>query len=286
MYVSLSNPHFIHSMQPLPLGVTRVDGKQPGPTSVIMAGVHGNEQSGLLAFKQYTPLRIQRGTVFMVLGNPKAVERGIRYIEENLNRCFLVGKAGASYEARRAAELAPILDQASALLDLHASNSRHTTPFIIAEGAGITLAQFLPFTIISTGWAELEPGSTDSYMHSQGKIGLCAECGSIFDPGTATALAHQAIQGFLLIRKHVDGVQPKMTAKRYIPVTTIGMKQSADFRFAKDFSDFEVLPANQPFAWDGEMTYRAKPNQRIIFPRPDTPIGGEVFILGEEHSSP
>jgi succinylglutamate desuccinylase len=59
-------------------------------------------------------------------------------------------------------------------------------------------------------------------------------------------------------------------------------KKTNIFRFAKDFLDFEFLPTGQPFAWDGNTTYIAKPGECIVFPRPNSAVGEPAFILGNE----
>ena len=54
--------------------VIQFKGKQDGPTSIILAGVHGDETSGVEAFKKMLPtLVIDRGRVLFGYGNPAAI---------------------------------------------------------------------------------------------------------------------------------------------------------------------------------------------------------------------
>ncbi len=61
----------------------------PGPTVVLLAGVHGDEPCGLQAFGRIIPqLKIIRGRVIFELGNVQAIKRGERECDTNLNRMF------------------------------------------------------------------------------------------------------------------------------------------------------------------------------------------------------
>lgn len=94
-----------------------IKGKVPGKTSIIMAGTHGNETCGIVAFKKILPnLTVESGKVIFVLGNPKAIKMNTRFSELNLNRAFLPAhkyskKNKNSYEYIRAQKLKKILVQ-------------------------------------------------------------------------------------------------------------------------------------------------------------------------------
>src|SRR3989338_642868 len=115
------------------------DGKEDGPRSVVLVGVHGDEVCGVRALGRVLPaLAIEKGTVFFGYGNPRAIEKGVRYTEQNLNRMFkddaaLSLKEKMSYEYDRAQYLKKYLDQAGALLDVHASFTPASKPFLICE---------------------------------------------------------------------------------------------------------------------------------------------------------
>lgn len=124
--------------------------KQPGPHSyhwathhdgggnwhVVIGGIiHGNEVGSLpglvtiaekIAAKQFKfPHKL---TIF--LGNPEATLNDCRFLESDLNRCFL-RRPEETFETKRAQELIPILEQADLFIDLH-QTIRHTErPFYI-----------------------------------------------------------------------------------------------------------------------------------------------------------
>ncbi|MGH1336760.1 MAG: succinylglutamate desuccinylase [Aureispira sp.] len=74
-------------------------GKEPGPLLVILAQIHGNEPAGYKAVqelfraidkeKENKPNFEFVGGIVGILGNVKAAEKGVRYIDKDLNRSWL-----------------------------------------------------------------------------------------------------------------------------------------------------------------------------------------------------
>src|SRR5438128_1272905 len=107
--------------------IIELKGSESGSTSMILVGIHGDEKCGIDALKKILPtLQVKRGRVLIAYGNPRAIEQNVRFTEANLNRMFksddrLSESDKKSYEYQRAQFLKPYLDQADALLDVHAS---------------------------------------------------------------------------------------------------------------------------------------------------------------------
>ncbi|MFO0703634.1 MAG: succinylglutamate desuccinylase/aspartoacylase family protein [Patescibacteria group bacterium] len=87
---------------------------------IFVAGIHGSEKSPVDALIK---LHIN-----FVIGNPKALQKNIRYIETDLNRVF--GLKGKTYEHRQAAKLLEVVSSRSWVIDLHTASST-TKPFVI-----------------------------------------------------------------------------------------------------------------------------------------------------------
>lgn len=259
-------------------------GKEPGQTVAVMAGVHGNERAGVEALASaIKTIRIKSGVVYFIYANPEAIAKRVRFISKNLNRCFSKENIGTTLEDARARELMKIFDQCDALLDLHASNSRRTIPFIICEQEASALARKMAFPIVSSGWDRLEGGAADGYMHRQHKPALCLECGSVYDADNNRRLAENSIYQFLYYFGLIDQVIPYSSQRqRRINVYNIACKRTAALSFSREFSDFEQLEMGKIFARDGEIEYRGAEGDCIIFPRPNGPLGSEAFILGKE----
>jgi succinylglutamate desuccinylase len=266
-------------------GVTQKKGLKPGKTVAIFGGVHGNERVGVEAVRWAAEnLTPERGTVYFVEANPEAIEKNVRLIGKNLNRCFLRGNTGDAPEDRRARELMALLDECDALLDIHSTISREATPFIICEKDAFPLAKQLDFPIISAGWDALEPGGTDGYMFNRGKVGICIECGSVFDSKAQEARARSSVVRFLAYFGVIPELEaaPNSARKKLVRVYRVGHKKSEDVSFLRDYADFEPLAAGEVFARDGDIEYKANAGDCIIFPHANGPVGSEIFLIGKQ----
>ncbi|NMG06182.1 aspartoacylase [Brasilonema sp. UFV-L1] len=102
----------------------------------IVGGTHGNEFTGIYLIKKFDqfPDLIQRPSLdtLTLFGNPKAFEENRRYIDNDLNRCFLsqdlLNPTLSSYEHIRAKAIDQILgpkgtSQVDMILDLHSTTA-------------------------------------------------------------------------------------------------------------------------------------------------------------------
>ncbi|OGZ12899.1 MAG: hypothetical protein A3C93_03695 [Candidatus Lloydbacteria bacterium RIFCSPHIGHO2_02_FULL_54_17] len=111
----------------------------------FVAGLHGNEKAPVRALES-------RGLRF-VLGNPRAYERNVRFIERDLNASF--GVEDGSYEALRAAEILRKIGEKEVVVDFH-TTSASSVPFAIltdkkmlplAERIGVAYAVLMTHNI-------------------------------------------------------------------------------------------------------------------------------------------
>nr|XP_056706926.1 N-acyl-aromatic-L-amino acid amidohydrolase (carboxylate-forming) [Euleptes europaea] len=113
----------------------------------VCGGTHGNEMSGIFLAKHWVqdPSELQRDTFHATpfLGNPHAIEKGVRYIERDLNRTFsaeflnLKDSDIGSYEVQRAWEVNQIFGPKGSsqaydfMFDLHNTTSNMGTCLIV-----------------------------------------------------------------------------------------------------------------------------------------------------------
>ncbi|MBS0595737.1 MAG: succinylglutamate desuccinylase/aspartoacylase family protein, partial [Proteobacteria bacterium] len=111
-------------------GVWHFDSGASGEAVLISALIHGNELCGAWALKGLLEagLRPARGTLTLAFGNLAAFDRfdaadpdAARFVQQDLNRQWTPERiqAADTLERRRAAALAPFVQRASWLLDLH-----------------------------------------------------------------------------------------------------------------------------------------------------------------------
>jgi succinylglutamate desuccinylase len=262
-----------------------------GVNSAIFVGVHGDEICGIQAVKEITEnLQIDSGSVLFVFANPNAIKANTRMTEFNLNRAFkneseYDKETKKTYEYKRAQELKKYLDNVDVLLDIHSSFSEESEPFIICEKNANDIVKFFPkeFSKIAYGFDSKQPGGTDYYMNSLGKIGICIECGSHQNPN-AGILAKKTTLQFLKIRGHIKGVpvlEGEKIDREYIQVTDLYYTKSDNFRLSKDFADFEGLSQGSIIGKDGEEDIISRKDSLILFARNREEIGQEGFLLAE-----
>ncbi len=266
-------------------------GLEPGPTSMVLVGVHGDERCGVEALARILPsLRIARGRVFFACGNPRAIKMNARFAETNLNRMFrpeasLSEVEKKSYEYARAGFLKKYLDQAGALLDVHASFTPDSHRFVICEPNGFGITAFLPVDLVVSGFDAVEPGGTDYYMNRAGRIGICLECGYLKDP-SSTRLAEKGIYAFLAALGHLGDAPLQCARPRHVRMYQLYLTRTDNFVLREPFSDFTELPAGTLIGRDGREDIRTDRDSVILFARDRHSPGEEAFLLGEYVKGP
>lgn len=257
---------------------------------MILAGVHGDERCGVEALRDIvSDITIERGTLFLGYGNPRAIEQNVRFTEANLNRLFkpvaeLSRTDRRSYEYQRAKIIKKYLDRSSALLDIHASFTPDSTPFLICEPNATDIVRGMPFDFVISGFDSVEPGGTDYYMNRNGKIGICAECGYLGDP-SSTERAKGSIWAFLSTQGHIDGVA-STRSQSFIEMYELYHAKTTAFALSQTYADFEVIPIGATIATDGKKALRATEESVILFARPTVQKGEEAYLLGRYKKDP
>ncbi|WP_267643088.1 succinylglutamate desuccinylase/aspartoacylase family protein [Haloarchaeobius amylolyticus] len=102
--------------------VVTIDGGQPGPTAVVVGGLHGDERSGYRAAGAVAEWSFEAGTVVVLpRANQPAIRRGTRENDNgDLNRQFTPGEEPATKLARAIWSLVEEHDP-DVVLDLHRS---------------------------------------------------------------------------------------------------------------------------------------------------------------------
>jgi succinylglutamate desuccinylase len=270
--------------------IIELKGKEEGPTSMILVGVHGNEKCGIEAVGIILhSLIVEKGRVLIAYGNPRAITENVRFTESNLNRLFksdadLSLKERGSYEYSRAQFLKKYLDQADCLLDIHASLTPDSKSFVICEDNAEDIVKYLPVTLKVSGFDQVQPGGTDYYMNTKGKVGICVECGYIEDP-LSTTVAEKSILAFLLAQGNIAG-DVEVYDQFSVKIEGIYRTKSNSFTLAKKFQDFEEVSLGEIIGVDGVDEVRMPVQGIILFARNRSAIGEEAFLYGQYKKGP
>lgn len=141
--------------------ITKIDSGKSGKTVAIFGGVHGNEKAGILTVDFLIEnLKINQGVVYLVHANPEAINQNVRFLEKNLNRCFIKREKSKCHEEFLADELMAILDKCDALLDLHAyrDDSDRDITFAFTADDGLELASKMHISKVITNIDDFEKG--------------------------------------------------------------------------------------------------------------------------------
>lgn len=259
-----------------------LQGDMPGKIITIMAWVHGNELSWVTLLQDLkNNLQVMRWKVYIIsCANPRAIEQNIRQTEKNMNRSFHNIPQGSAYEDIRAQELLPFLRESDVLLDIHNTlNTENSIPFLISEHANMD--QYFPVNTVVSGLDALHPGGSDGYMNSIGKVGLCIESGSIYDP-RGTEIARDSVLNFLRATGAIEWKPAINTNQTKYHLDTIIKAKSTNLQFVKKWLDFEQVSQCDVVAYDDGVPIFAPYDGVIVFTYEPKQVGDEVCVFGKK----
>ncbi|MBP6866152.1 MAG: succinylglutamate desuccinylase/aspartoacylase family protein [Candidatus Pacebacteria bacterium] len=265
-------------------------GQKPGPKSVIFAGIHGNEVCGVKAFYEIVPnLRLDSGEVYFVFGNPKAIQKNVRFTEFNINRAFRDAKLynlkiKKTYEYKRAQYLKKFLNKAETLLDIHSTTNPGSKPFIICEKNANKITPYFTKRFVREvgGFGKIEPGATEDYMNDRGKIGITVECGQHNDPNSIN-IAEDTLIAFLKAQGHIlDKTNTHKSTRPAFVVQSLYLTKTESFTLKKQFVDFSPIKKGAVIGTDGTEIRKSDRDGVIVFAHNCKGIGQEAYILGKK----
>ncbi|MBV9217765.1 MAG: succinylglutamate desuccinylase/aspartoacylase family protein [Acidobacteria bacterium] len=178
--------------------------RSSGPTLIVIAGMHGNEGAGVRALQQLAfllqPLQDQLlGRVYLIAGNTRALRKGVRFIDHDLNRAWTsanLDSSGRSFrersvEGHELTEIDQLIDQILVtaqdevyILDLH-STSAGGRPFATVGDTirNRRFAQKFPVRLL-LGIEEQLDGTMLEYLNNAGAVTLGFEGGRHGSPST------------------------------------------------------------------------------------------------------
>jgi len=284
----------------VPRVLGRIRGEMPGPTLLVVGGIHGNEPAGIAAARRVLE-RIEaerprlRGQFVALAGNLAALERGSRFVDEDLNRRWHPRQVGAlrgmvpasldAVEDREQAELLKAIDQClenatgeGFFLDLHTC-SASGCPFVTV---GDTLrnrafASNVPLPLI-LGLEEQVDGALLEYLNNLGLVTLGVEGGRHDSPSSVNhleAVLWIALVAAGLVPEDLPGLDehrallaraaagtPRVVEVRY----RYGVREGDGFRMEPGFRNFHAVQKGDMIARDDCGEIRAPSNGRILLP--------------------
>ena len=288
------------------------DCDRAGPTLIVLAGIHGNEPAGVRAV-QTVLQRLQRqaielhGRVVALGGNLKALGRGVRYLQRDLNRQWLPealdgllarDPAADGDEDREQRELVRAFERAlqtarvpCVFVDLHTS-SADGPPFLCLadtiDNRRTALATGVPLIL---GIEETIDGASLEWWSQRGIVNFAVEGGRHEHPDTVGN--HEAVLWLLLehlgmlrgvdvtpYRAHIARVcaqQPRVVEiVRRHAITT-----QDRFVMQPGFRNFDAVRRGQQLAQDARGPVLAPFDGRVMLPLYQA-LGDDGFFLARD----
>ena len=258
-----------------------LDSGKPGPNVMVQALTHGNEYCGAIALDYLFRERVApiQGKLVLAFANVAAFERfdpknpdKSRCIDEDYNRVWadaVLKGSRDSAELRRARELAPFVDAADFLLDLH-SMTQPCRPLMLC-GLAEKSVEFARRVGASAELLVDAGHAAGMRMRDRGAFGdakspktaLLIECGQHWEKSSADVAIDTTLR-FLVATGTISSewAKPRLRirsplAPRVIRVTEAVTALSMNFRFAREWRGLEVVPdAATVIATDGDKTWR------------------------------
>lgn len=288
-------------------------GDSAGPCVIFVAGIHGNEPTGIDALRRVVdtleddPVPFA-GDLHAFRGNIPALSLGERYIDKDLNRIWNAGhvesvrraRIGALSESedRELRRLSMAIEIAAGaargpvlVMDLHTS-SAPSVPFIV-KGTGALLTRVHERLCIPliTDRQHLLNGMMLDFLESRGYATLAFEAGQ---HGTEESIdVHEAavwitLEGAGAVNRtdllryeswqkelsvSLDGLPQKLELIHHHPITP-----GDGFQMLPGFQNFDSVSTGQALARDNKGTIRSPADGRIFLPLYQS-VGDDGFFL-------
>lgn len=291
-------------------------GKASGVSLIVFGSVHGNEASGVLALKRILPKLTDletklNGRVFLLAGNTRALKKGVRYIDADLNRHWTVKNVYQNEpNLKNPPNISEDIEQKELLrilhdvlrtaqdevyvLDLH-STSADGVPFATL---GDTLrnrefAQKLPITIL-LGIEEQLDGTILEYLNNLGCITLGFEAGQHFAESTIDnqeALFWMSLvnsgclkkEDFPDYQKYFDILA---TSSEKAGIVEIRHREAVNpevdgFEMNKGYENFQAIKQGEVLAKNNKGEILANESGMILMPLYQK-LGNDGFFIGRK----
>lgn len=281
-------------------------GAAPGPTLLLVAGIHGNEPAGIGvcrrlfdALKAHPPAG---GEIAAFVANPPALAAGTRYVTRDMNRQWTAAglaaaRTTADAEAIALAELAGAIDEVIArargpvyALDLHTTSADGISFAIVGPAeADRRFAGQLATTGVA-GIAERTPGTLAAHLSARGCVALAIEGGQHASDEAVANLEAIVTLALVATGLFAPGDLPSFAASRQRLLTERGdlpplidvvarHEVRPGFRMEPGFINIQRTAAGTLLAREGDAEIRAPFDGFLLLPLYQA-LGEDGFFYG------
>ncbi len=295
--------------------IGKVEGSYPGPLVIVVAGLHGNEDSGVYALEEVFNIierdRIPiRGKFIGLKGNIGALKTRERYVDYDMNRCWYDHHIHAlkfGQAERKSSEDMEVLDllhwiqeesigqyTERVMMDLHATSSENGVFIVIPqEETKLEIPKSMHIPIIF-GLEKKIGGTLLNYFPSQDFVSFAFE-GGVIGSEEAIKLHKTGVWDVLYAsgciqvereERHHDVMEYIQNDHRPHPPRVSVLYRHAinrqdNFKMLPGFSNFQKIKAGDVLALDKTGEIKSPIDGLLIMPLyQDT--GNDGFFIAEE----
>jgi len=297
-------------------------GSQGGPLLVIFGAMHGNESAGVKAIDltlkmlEVEPIKNPdfqyRGSMLGLIGNLAAYKRGERFINKDLNRCWIKGEIGKnsgkenlSAEELEIHEVLSIVKGSIAkhspseviVLDLHTTSSNGGIFSIVGDDErSLSIARQIHAPVI-LGMLEGLRGTTLHYFTDENleykTSAITFESGQHEDPLSV----NRAIAAIINCMRTIESVKPTDVENQHDNILkkysenlpqvarllyTHGIKPEDKFKMKEGYQNFQKVATAETLASDTKGDIKCKRDGMILMPLYQKKGEDGFFIIQEE----
>lgn len=289
------------------------DNGKEGPLLFITGGVHGNEPSGVIAMQKIFKILQDEnpdihGKVVGVSGNLAALKKGVRYIDEDLNRTWteenIDSKKNDSHEKDEMFEIIEILNKYPEkdfkkryFLDCH-TTSADSEPYISVQEVNDNdeWAHRFP-TYIIRGFSDIVMGCIDHYESRIGITGFTYEGGQ--HESDISKLNHEGMIWLALkeacdldlnsLEKYPEAVsmleEKRKDRKTFEIEYRHGLEDNDNFKMEPGFKNFQPIKKGELLAHQNGKPVYSDWDAYIFMPLYQSQGNDGFFVVNEANSN-
>ena len=222
------------------------------PVVYVNACTHGNERVGARVLEALRDISIKQGTLILNIAHKEAFVSGKRFIDQDLNRVF-PGKPDGNTEERLAYELAPLVQAADIVLDIHSTESGLHESLIVTKIDDSTRSVI---DFVGPKRVLVMSISNKHSLISSAKVGIAFEYGR--DRSETTY--RETIRGIIRILIGLGMTEGRLRRKKrsgeYYRISR-ALEKPEGFSVGKDIENFKLVRKGQVVAGNGSQWLRA-----------------------------
>lgn len=156
-------------------------------------------------------------------------------------------------------------------------NEAMDRPFVICNEKSNHIAKVLPVNYIVNFPNDQKGGSTDDYMASNGKFGVCFETGSVDRSIDCSNIIRECVLSFLGLYDLIKHEAQENANVKILIKNETKIVENPDIQFSKNYASFDSLKAGEVICTEAGKEYTAKRDCYILFPRPNNSVGTEAY---------